>query len=766
MTPDQLSLQPQIIVPSAILSRKPDEYKVYQEPSVKDEGVPQTILPSATLLRQPEECKPHQEVFVKKESEPKIIIPSANLSRRPDEYKVYQEAPDIEEKKPVEVNSETIAPEKLQVQPQVVVSSFTLSNDTSEYKVYRQEPDLNQAKSLKRKHDQIHEVETNDQRAIANTIVHNFLDFISEVFEAEDNFHVDGVRAGFDNYFVQVREADSDMLIMAPAIQVKLDSALYKVINNKRLGDVPLESIKHIQKLCEAGMRAADSTDIAVKSGWSDDETSAWLDRLDTIDVAARAARTILRTMNGGRIEKEIYSEELLQKVVELLCKVTDTCIVPLVESRSNEDDTSVFNITSANKRVMSQLLHNASKIMLSLLELLTKEEFSEPAVTAIEFFVIRLLFVENSYSEKDSVLGVTKFENFRRTAMNIIAAIFQKYPDQRQFIIGEVLTSLQKLPTAKVHGRQFKLGDGSRLQLVSVLLVRLVQTSGMRTITTAEKRTKRIVPEADTKSSDGESDDDEDSDNEKVNGNSKAHDEDSNAGEFEDSGGVNAPIPTPLISNAKKLYDTAGSSAQHIVKFLVGRASTASKSGDQPHRHLLDMFVEDLVTVLNYPEWPAAELLLRALVSTMIEIVQSRDSTAPAKTMALETLGTMSAAVLDVTAAARQIARGLEAGETSIDEQLLQQLEDHNEGNLEIADLVDWNGPFRVVLDFLEEESGDPQTTSAKGYYLTQWTKFVLWGSKSTNESPENVAMGISRRSHALNLCKLLYNGKWSNTE
>ena len=69
------------------------------------------------------------------------------------------------------------------------------------------------------------------------------------------------------------------------------------------------------------------------------------------------------------------------------------------------------------------------------------------------------------------------------------------------------------------------------------------------------------------------------------------------------------------LLSVVKPLLDDAQSNARHIVAALVGRAVKTSKSSDEPYRKLLDIFTEDFLNVLGSSDWPAAELLLRALV-------------------------------------------------------------------------------------------------------------------------------------------------------
>ena len=93
------------------------------------------------------------------------------------------------------------------------------------------------------------------------------------------------------------------------------------------------------------------------------------------------------------------------------------------------------------------------------------------------------------------------------------------------------------------------------------------------------------------------------------------------------------------LSEKAIELSSNATRDAQYVMGYLIRRAMTALKVGDQPCRHLLDMFTDDLILVLSNAEWPVAELLLNVLISIMMDITEQK-STAPAKMMALEYLG------------------------------------------------------------------------------------------------------------------------------
>src|SRR5438034_435967 len=210
---------------------------------------------------------------------------------------------------------------------------------------------------------------------------------------------------------------------------------------------------------------------------------------------------------------------------------------------------------------------------------------------------------------------------------MDVLAEIFAKYPDQRAFLLDEILLSLEKLPSTRQSARQFKLIDGKNIQLLSALVMLLVQTTASQTSTTASTKIKRRLPVAGAGTGTGHYDYlKEDSEN----GDSGIED-------------ANRKLPLQRLWNhVEPLYDNAFRSAQYITRFIVQRAMTSTKSGDQPYRNLLDLFTEDLISVLGSTDWPAAELLLRVLAFQMVGVAEHDKSPANAKNMALELLGWM----------------------------------------------------------------------------------------------------------------------------
>ena len=669
-----------------------------------------------------------------------------------------------------------LTPERTKSYPVVIIPPLPPSSQHSEYITFPDEGPERGSKdgeSRKRKRDDDNGIirettKVKDQRGVSDEASRSLQELIRDIFEAEDQLQPDISGAPSEearSFFVSVGTEDKTFATLAPAVHVKLEVALQRVISCGRFPDVPLDQLCRLQKLCEGALIAAEAEEPNFETEWTEDNATQWFQRIDVMDSGLRAARTIARIMAGGRDEKQIYSEELLQSVVSVVRKATDSYVIPVVESRSTGSGSETFRTASAHRKNVSSLMHGAGKVLRLLADLLVKVDVAETTITAIEFFLTRLLFVENAHSEKESVLGIHKFEALRRIAMDIIAEIFSRYPEQRTFLFDEILTSLQKLPVTRQNARQFKLKDGKTIQLVSALIMRLVQTSGMRLTSAPDQRRPRLSsgPGEDSHSEAGSSDNEEDGGEAR----SLSRNHISTPRSEESDKTQPGSVLQRLFHEIKSLSDSAAKSAQYVVQFFVSRALTATKSGDQPHRQLLDIFAEDLIAVLGSPEWPGAELLLRILLIQMVGIAEQDKGPAPAKNMALEMLGIMGSAISDLAANTRHSARILETDEAELSGYLTRLLDDYLDGRLEDKELLGWTGPYRAVVVYLRSlDVGDLQTVSARGYYMTQWAKSLSSTSRAKSEESDGMEEESESGAVALRLQKLISGEDWSDAE
>lgn len=569
-----------------------------------------------------------------------------------------------------------------------------------------------------------------DQKAEADDALLRLQDFLHEIFEAEDQIEPEQQIFPTPDrpnpIFVSARSLEVHGALLSSDAHTRLQKAIRKVVSFDRLHDIPSDYLTRIQKLCEKPIVASQAPDLSLNDTTSESDCQEWIARVDDVLNALMAIGTLLQTMAGRRTERDLCPEDLIEAIPTVLNQAFDHCIIPAVESRSGGKDAEKFSFFSSSRRLIGSLIHQSKKAIALFAEFLSRIEVSEGTITAALFFSTKLIFVENAHNDKDSAVGYQKYEPARRAAMDVLAKIFSKYPEQRPFILDEILISLEKLPSTRQSARQFKLADGKNIQLLTALVLQLVQTTALQTPRTSKTK-RRLQTHQDDDELMGDADDTK---------NVESEDEDESDESLE-----------RLAAKVNRLYDNAVRSAQYIIKFIVQRAMTSTKSGDQPFRNILDLFTEDLINVLGSTDWPASELLLRIMASQMVGIADLDKSPATAKSMALELLGWMGSAISDLIATAQHMLPALEDSESELTDYLKQQFEDFSSRALHPQDLVAPRGPYRMALEYLSQDrnSDNWQLASARGYYLAQWAKTVCTLYYSSEERDEMASDGMT---------------------
>ncbi|KAI9731386.1 MAG: Sister chromatid cohesion protein 2 [Cirrosporium novae-zelandiae] len=577
-----------------------------------------------------------------------------------------------------------------------------------------------------------------DQKEKANAASAALQDYLQDVFEAEDQIQSDfgSASAEVASFFLPMALGEQGSATLSPKVHTKLENLISRVVSFKRFGEVPVENLSRIQKLCEASISSTQATDFRVDDDWNDGNLEHWRQQVVAIETGLLSARTVLKIMIGGREETQLYPEELLQSILDMLSHVLDHCLLPIVELRNGS---TVFKFASSQKRSLSMLFHHTGNVMRYLADLFSSVEVAETAITTTEFLCCKAIFAENAHSEKDSALGIQRYEILRRTTMDLLSRIFARYASQRTFILDEILASLEKLPSTKQSARQFKLGDGTNIQLITALIMQLVQTSSAPVHETTKKSKGYLgIPSQDVDSSDEGNSPDHSSDDEPLmdghrSGNSRLK--------------SNGSALQNLQREIESLHRNTTSSANYIASFFVQRALTSTKSGDQPYRQLLDLFTQDLLQVLGSTDWPSAEILLRVLMVQFLRLADSDKSAAPAKNMALELLGWMASAISDKAAAVRQLSKGLNVNESRLNASLVQLADKHLHGRLSGEDLLDEDGPYGVVLEYMtSRKESDLHLESACSYLLVVWARALCMANFENQDKAEELALRLDQ--------------------
>ncbi|KAM3424629.1 Sister chromatid cohesion protein [Cercospora zeina] len=594
-----------------------------------------------------------------------------------------------------------------------------------------------------------------DQRLKADQALESLQSQLQSIFEAEDHMQPDtsGDVATRDNALFDTRDTEEGpALILRADAQARLDTTFKKVVTFNRLDYVEVGTLTRMQRICERSLAALHSGSLGIGEDWSNEDVADWTVRLSNAENGLIAARTLMRIMTGGSHRRELQSEDCLKNVLEALRTVVEMCIIPIVQERASlyddvkgkKDGASnpKFFVAASCRSELQALVTAAIKLLRQLGDLFAKSDVDETGVSSLQYMCKLLIFTENATNERDSALGIQTFEQMRRFAMDVTSKIFTKYTDQRTFIIDEILMSLEKLPANKQSARQFRPVDAKPIQLVSALLMRLVQTSA-----TPSKKTLQMNTEA------ADSEDELAGDAEVPDSESEADSDDSETVPVKKKKQKLKKTSTDFPSFYKSLQQDTVRYASYIVKILIQRASQTAKSSEEPYRKLLDIFVDDFINVLGHSDWPAAEVLLLALVSQFVAIAENSKSPAPSRTLALELLGTIGSGISELLSSTFDTAKNTDADDR-VSQHLVKLAQDLENGDLSAAQLTSFEGPFRIVVQYLQDRNTgeDAQLLTARGYHLVQWAEHVCSAEDASTSHSRDLQLKIKKTMQDIN--------------
>ncbi|GJN87035.1 sister chromatid cohesion protein 2 [Purpureocillium lilacinum] len=490
-------------------------------------------------------------------------------------------------------------------------------------------------------------------------------------------------------------------------------------------------------------MKHADALEVRPDKSWDRTTAVSWIQRLSDIETALRAARTCTRILSGGRNDKQLYSESVINRCVGILQTVTEDVVVPLVQLRNSGPSADLFKMVRRNRDAIAPVFACCRELIAVLAELVTKIELLDSVTNTLEFAAAKLTFVDNAHLERDSAIGVKLFDGIRFAAIGMLCQIFINKPDQRQGMLDDILHSHGKLPVGK-GSRQFNLSCGASIQPVSALIMRLVQAGAGRVPIHGGSRAAFVCGTG----SDEHMEYDEVYTAEKGPAAATALAEERGAQQH-------ATAIQDLEAVTAQHAACAGRTASYIIDFMAKRTVGTTKTGDTPYRSLLDLFVEDLITCLGSPDWPSAELLLQLLMVTMVQLIEAPKTAAPARNLALELLGTMIAAISRLRSHVKDTASAFEGSEAGGLSQYLSGLATHVLAQeCQTEQIVAWSGPLSATLEYLQGQClKDPHLSNAVSFIIVDWASKIRSAYDSVPEVDREQHHELGRLAYRLRL-------------
>ncbi|XP_053146903.1 nipped-B-like protein isoform X3 [Hemicordylus capensis] len=392
----------------------------------------------------------------------------------------------------------------------------------------------------------------------------------------------------------------------------------------------------------------------------TEDEERLWRDLImERVTKSADACLTAINIMTSPNMPKAVYIEDVIERVIQYTKFHLQNTLYPQYDPVYRLDPHGGGVLSSKAKRakcsthkqrVIVMLYNKVCDIVSSLAELLEIQLLTDTTILQVSSMGITPFFVEN-------------VSELQLCAIKLVTAVFSRYEKHRQLILEEIFTSLARLPTSKRSLRNFRLnssdtdGEPMYIQMVTALVLQLIQCvvhlpSGEKDSNSEEESNKKVDQDV-------------------------------------------------LITNS---YETAMRTAQNFLSIFLKKCG--SKQGEEDYRPLFENFVQDLLSTVNKPEWPAAELLLSLLGRLLVHQFSNKSTEMALRVASLDYLGTVAARLRKdaVTSKMDQgsIARILKQASGGEDE--IQQLQ-------------------KALLDYLEENTEtDASLLFSRKFYIAQW--------------------------------------------
>ncbi|MBN3318194.1 NIPBL protein, partial [Atractosteus spatula] len=418
----------------------------------------------------------------------------------------------------------------------------------------------------------------------------------------------------------------------------------------------------------------------------TEDEERLWRDLImERVTKSADACLTALNIMTSSHMPKAVYIEDVIERVLQYTKFHLQNTLYPQYDPvyRVDPHGGKYCGVLSSKakrakcsthkQRVIVMLYNKICDIVSNMSELLEIQLLTDTTILQVSSMGITPFFVEN-------------VSELQLCAIKLVTAVFSRYEKHRQLILEEIFTSLARLPTSKRSLRNFRLnssdmdGEPMYIQMVTALVLQLIQC---------------VVHLPSEKDSNTEDEYD------------KKVDQD------------------VLITNS---YETAMRTAQNFLSVFLKKCG--SKQGEEDYRPLFENFVQDLLSTVNKPEWPAAELLLSLLGRLLVHQFSNKQTEMALRVASLDYLGTVAARLRK------------DAVTSKMDQSSIDRILKRSSGNDDIQQLQ------KTLLDYLDENAEtDPSLVFARKFYIAQWfrdtTTETEKAMKTQNQKDEDSSEG-----------------------
>uniref|UniRef100_A0A453BQD5 Sister chromatid cohesion protein n=1 Tax=Aegilops tauschii subsp. strangulata TaxID=200361 RepID=A0A453BQD5_AEGTS len=401
-------------------------------------------------------------------------------------------------------------------------------------------------------------------------------------------------------------DGDDWLSIALNDVKVLVNEITY-VRSKGMLHEIPMDTLTCLLHVIDRQIRCSQGLSIDVK------ENPDAADAEHSVFSALESIHAALAIMTNPDMPKQLYREELIERIIDFSRHQIMDCMAASnptfralykpagnVTNDGDEDEDDMENGPASKKRRTASNLSarksSANKVSASiysavqklclilgfLKELLTTVRLSDSCILQLAKTCFTTFLVDN-------------MQLLQLKAIGVICMVFSSYTQHRSYLVDETLNLVRKLQFSKNAIRTYHLADEEQkqIQMITALLVHLVQFSAN-------------VP-------------------------------DSLKGTVNWSTIIDASVDANYPINCHE----AATEACCLFWTNVLQRFTAAKSQDVPEaKGIIENLVQDLLTVLNLPEYPAAAPILEVLCVLLLQNAGLKSKDTSARCFAIDLLG------------------------------------------------------------------------------------------------------------------------------
>ncbi|KAJ1821281.1 Sister chromatid cohesion protein 2, partial [Coemansia sp. RSA 2598] len=509
-----------------------------------------------------------------------------------------------------------------------------------------------------------------------------FDDYVTLVFQEEDSLSdLCGARP---QYFRRIPQIHGESIVISKRTIRRIRMLVTSCSADQLSQTVSDDAVSRLIGLLISAIDAADGMGLAamIKDGSELDRgielSEEYCQKLDLAFsitcLGLEASALVVDMAATGKASKTACTSDSLHAATAFFKECLLSCIVPLLGLTPG---CSLVNaLTDKNLPLSSRMQALFSTVLLAhypVVVLVAQPALAEQDIISLVFASISVTFCTSELLGRG--IDANIFESIRRSAQSLLRQVFESHVEQRTWMLEEILASLIRLPIQKRAMSLHRIAGGKSVQFISVLLLKLLQGT--------------------------------------------AHASENLTAGFE-SGTLSAKEYRMLLQKHKKAVETASSSTDFTVRYLIGRCvkrdSKAASANESEYRGILETFIDDCIVLLGHPQWPAAELVVRVYSLHIVELLDEEKTDIALKTLALD--------------GAAQIASHIACAQNEVKKSA------SDSGNAALQGItylssVESIEHFRsascMLLEYLQSKAVGGEQTGAIPLYISNWSSMLI---------------------------------------